>query len=100
MDKTPLTKDGERKLQEELQNLKLERPEISKAIRGRVIATLESLPVKLACWSNRAINFSFGEYDKGTLRLCNGFPLESKRLIWILLNIVPNAITVLRICLW
>ena len=32
MDKTPLTKDGERKLQEELQNLKLERPEISKAI--------------------------------------------------------------------
>ena len=32
MDKTPLTKDGEKKLQEELQNLKLERPEISKAI--------------------------------------------------------------------
>ena len=32
MDKTPLTKDGEKKLQEELRNLKLERPEISKAI--------------------------------------------------------------------
>ena len=32
MDKTPLTKDGEKKLQEELQNLKLERPEITKAI--------------------------------------------------------------------
>ena len=32
MDKTPLTKDGEKKLQEELKNLKLERPEISKAI--------------------------------------------------------------------
>ena len=32
MDKTPLTKDGEKKLQEELKNLKLERPKISKAI--------------------------------------------------------------------
>ena len=32
MDKTPLTKDGEKKLQEELKNLKLERPEITKAI--------------------------------------------------------------------
>ena len=32
MDKTPLTKDGEKKLQEELKNLKLERPEIIKAI--------------------------------------------------------------------
>ena len=32
MDKTPLTKDGEKKLQEELKGLKLERPKISKAI--------------------------------------------------------------------
>mgnify|MGYP001140618908 FL=1 len=32
MDKTPLTKDGEKKLQEELKILKLERPKISKAI--------------------------------------------------------------------
>ena len=32
MGKTPLTKDGEKKLQEELKNLKLERPEITKAI--------------------------------------------------------------------
>ena len=32
MDKTPLTKDGEIKLQEELKILKLERPKISKAI--------------------------------------------------------------------
>ena len=32
MEKTPLTKDGERKLQEELKNLKLERPKITKAI--------------------------------------------------------------------
>ena len=32
MDKTPLTKDGEKKLQEELKNLKLERPEITKTI--------------------------------------------------------------------
>ena len=32
MDKTPLTKDGEKKLQEELKNLKIERPKISKAI--------------------------------------------------------------------
>ena len=32
MDKTPLTKDGEKKLQEELKSLKLERPKISKAI--------------------------------------------------------------------
>ena len=32
MDKTPLTKDGEKKLQEELKNLKLERPKITKAI--------------------------------------------------------------------
>jgi len=32
MSKTPLTKDGEKKLQEELKNLKLERPEITKAI--------------------------------------------------------------------
>tara|TARA_Y100000310_G_scaffold266987_1_gene278734 strand:+ start:17 stop:484 length:468 start_codon:yes stop_codon:yes gene_type:complete len=32
MDKTPLTKDGERKLQEELKSLKLERPKITKAI--------------------------------------------------------------------
>ena len=32
MDKTPLTKDGEKKLQEELKNLKLERPKIIKAI--------------------------------------------------------------------
>ena len=32
MDKTPLTKDGEKKLQEELRNLKLERPKIIKAI--------------------------------------------------------------------
>ena len=31
MDKTPLTKDGEKKLQEELKILKLERPKISKA---------------------------------------------------------------------
>ena len=32
MDKTPLTKDGEKKLQEELKSLKIERPKISKAI--------------------------------------------------------------------
>jgi len=32
MEKTPLTKDGEKKLQEELKNLKLERPKISKTI--------------------------------------------------------------------
>ena len=32
MDKTPLTKDGEKILQEELKSLKLERPKISKAI--------------------------------------------------------------------
>ena len=32
MEKTPLTKDGEVKLQEELRNLKLERPKITKAI--------------------------------------------------------------------
>ena len=32
MNKTPLTKDGELKLQEELKNLKLERPKIKKAI--------------------------------------------------------------------
>ena len=32
MSKTPLTKDGEKKLQEELKNLKLERPKITKAI--------------------------------------------------------------------
>ena len=32
MDKTPLTKDGEKKLQEALKILKLERPKISKAI--------------------------------------------------------------------
>jgi len=32
MDKIPLTKDGEKTLQEELRNLKLERPKISKAI--------------------------------------------------------------------
>ena len=32
MSKTPLTKDGEKKLQEELKNLKLESPEITKAI--------------------------------------------------------------------
>ena len=32
MEKTPLTKDGEAKLQEELRNLKLERPKITKAI--------------------------------------------------------------------
>ena len=32
MEKTPLTKDGEKKLQEELKNLKLERPKIIKAI--------------------------------------------------------------------
>ena len=32
MNKTPLTKDGEKKLQEELKNLKLERPKITKAI--------------------------------------------------------------------
>ena len=32
MGRTPLTKDGEKKLQEELKNLKLERPEITKAI--------------------------------------------------------------------
>jgi len=32
MEKTPLTKDGEKKLQEELKNLKLERPKITKAI--------------------------------------------------------------------
>ena len=32
MEKTPLTKDGELKLQEELRNLKLERPKITKAI--------------------------------------------------------------------
>ena len=32
MDKTPLTKDGEKKLQEELRNLKLERPKIIKSI--------------------------------------------------------------------
>ena len=32
MEKIPLTKDGEKKLQEELKNLKLERPKIIKAI--------------------------------------------------------------------
>ena len=32
MDKIPLTKDGEKTLQEELRNLKLERPKITKAI--------------------------------------------------------------------
>jgi transcription elongation factor GreA len=32
MNKTPLTKDGEKKLQEELRNLKFERPKIIKAI--------------------------------------------------------------------
>tara|TARA_Y100000590_G_scaffold55047_1_gene57603 strand:- start:7142 stop:7609 length:468 start_codon:yes stop_codon:yes gene_type:complete len=32
MDKIPLTKDGEKKLQDELKNLKLERPKITKAI--------------------------------------------------------------------
>jgi len=32
MNKTPLTKEGEKKLQEELKNLKLERPKITKAI--------------------------------------------------------------------
>ena len=32
MNKTPLTKEGELKLQEELKNLKLERPKITKAI--------------------------------------------------------------------
>ena len=32
MAKIPLTKDGEKKLQEELKNLKLERPKITKAI--------------------------------------------------------------------
>ena len=32
MEKTPLTKDGEKKLQEELRNLKFERPKIIKAI--------------------------------------------------------------------
>ena len=32
MGKTPLTKDGEKKLQEELKSLKLERPKITKAI--------------------------------------------------------------------
>ena len=32
MDKTPLTKDGEKKLQEELKNLKTQRPKITKAI--------------------------------------------------------------------
>ena len=32
MEKIPLTKDGEKKLQEELKNLKLERPKITKAI--------------------------------------------------------------------
>ena len=32
MEKTPLTKDGEMKLQEELKSLKLERPKITKAI--------------------------------------------------------------------
>ena len=32
MEKTPLTKNGEKKLQEELKNLKLERPKITKAI--------------------------------------------------------------------
>ena len=32
MAKIPLTKDGEKKLQEELENLKLERPKITKAI--------------------------------------------------------------------
>jgi transcription elongation factor GreA len=32
MTKTPLTKDGEKKLQEELKSLKLERPKITKAI--------------------------------------------------------------------
>ena len=32
MDKVPLTKDGEKKLQDELKSLKLERPKITKAI--------------------------------------------------------------------
>ena len=32
MSKIPLTKEGEKKLQEELKNLKLERPKITKAI--------------------------------------------------------------------
>ena len=32
MNKTPLTKDGEKKLQEELKSLKIERPKISKSI--------------------------------------------------------------------
>ena len=32
MTKIPLTKDGEKKLQEELKSLKLERPKITKAI--------------------------------------------------------------------
>ena len=35
MAKIPLTKDGEKKLQEELKNLKLERPKITKAINPK-----------------------------------------------------------------
>ncbi len=46
-----------------------------------------------------AKNFSLGAYDRGTLIFCKGFPLESNLLIFTLLNIVPNAITVLRIFL-
>ena len=64
-----------------------------------MIATFESSPVKSCCASSLAKNFSFGEYDKGTLIFCKGFPLESNLLIFMLLNIVPNAITVLRIFL-
>ena len=72
---------------------------MSNAIRGKLIDTLESDPVKSACCSSLAINFSLGEYDKGTLIFCKGLPLESNRLILILLKIVPKAMTVLRICL-
>tara|TARA_B100000035_G_C20845209_1_gene484866 strand:+ start:201 stop:443 length:243 start_codon:yes stop_codon:yes gene_type:complete len=49
---------------------------MSKDIRGRVIATFESSPVKSCCASSLAKNFSFGEYDKGTRSVCIGFPLE------------------------
>ena len=51
-----------------------------------MIATFESSPVRSCCASNLAKNFSFGEYDKGTLIFCKGFPLESNLLILILLD--------------
>ena len=54
MNKTPLTREGEKRLQEELKNLKLERPEISKAIaeareqQGIVEAKIKNIEYKLA----------------------------------------------------